>query len=172
MRFALLGLVLATALGIGLFTTIGSGTTQGRPVIGEAAPTFSLPRLGGGAPVGIPSDGGGGGKPAVLLFYASDCTPCRAEIPAVAAFYRHQRSKSVALIGVAAADPDPVGFARSSGITFPVGLDNSLDVTEGKYYFTALPEAVFVNRNGTIAGIHYGAITPVELAGEEAHLAG
>ena len=36
-------------------------------------------------------------------------------------------------------------------------------MTEGHFYFTGLPEAVFVNGDGTIADIHYGALTPAQL---------
>jgi peroxiredoxin len=166
-----IGLVLAAALAIGLFTTLGSNSTTGGASTGHPAPDFSLPRLGGGAPVGIPDSGGSSGHPAVLLFYASDCTPCRTEIPQVAAFYRHQHDPAVSLIGVAAGDPNPTAFAKASGVTFPVALDSSLSVTESTYAFTGLPEAVFVKGDGTIKSIHYGAVTPAELlAGERALL--
>ncbi len=171
-RFLVLGLVLAAALGIGLFTTVGANVTSGRPNAGGPAPGFSLPRLGGGPAVGIPADGGAHGRPAVVLFYASDCVPCQTEIPKLAATYRHQRAAggrgaTVAVIGVAAADPAPASFARKSGITFPVGLDPSLAVTGGTYAFTEIPESVFVTGDGTIAAIHYGALTSAELlAGE------
>jgi peroxiredoxin len=169
--FLFIGVGLAVALAAGLFTTTGSNPNSGRPVVGAAAPTFSLPRLGGGARVGIPADGANGRRAAVLIFYASDCIPCRTEMPALAAAYRAQRRPKVALIGVAANDPSPAAFATSSGITFPVGLDNSFNVTEGQYDFTAIPEAVFVTASGTIDDIHYGAITPAQLAAGERRLA-
>jgi thiol-disulfide isomerase/thioredoxin len=162
-----LGLVLAALLGVGLFTTVGGGHAPGRPNPGDAAPAFSLPRLGGGRPVGIPTDGGAAGHPVVVLFYASDCVPCQGEIPKLATVYRAQEARgtpAVSLIGVAAADPAPAAFARRSGVTFPVGLDDNLDVTQGKYDFSEIPEAVFVNGQGTIVDIHYGALTPAELA--------
>lgn len=52
---------------------------------------------------------------------------------------------------------------HSSGVTFPVGADRRYTVTEGLFYFTGLPEAVFVNGDGSIAAIHYGALTPAQL---------
>jgi thiol-disulfide isomerase/thioredoxin len=168
-----LGIVLAAALAVGLFTSLGSSSKPdaSRAATGHPAPGFSLPRLGGGPNVGIPTDGGAAGRPAVVLFYASNCVPCQAEIPKLAAVYRTQKHPAVALIGVAGADPNPKAFASTSGVTFPVGLDNSLDVTEGRYAFTGLPEAVFVKGDGTIASIHYGAITPAQLlSGERALL--
>jgi thiol-disulfide isomerase/thioredoxin len=168
--FLVVGVVLAAGLAVGLFTTAGSSPSSGRPGAGSAAPTFSLPRLGGGAAVGIPADGANGTRPAVLLFYASDCVPCHAEIPALARAYRAQPRHPVAVVGVAAADPSPAAFARASGVSFPVGLDDKLDVTEGRYAFTAIPEAVFVKADGSIDAIHYGAITPAQLAAGERRL--
>lgn len=165
--FLAIGLVLAAALGVGLFTQVGTGKAGGRPAAGDPVPSFTLARLGGGGTVGVPADGGGGGKPAVLLFYASWCQPCQAEVPAIAATYRHEQrahsrlATTVALLGVVGNDPTATAerFVRQSGVTFPSGADKHFTVTDGLFYFTALPESVFVTGTGTIAHIHYGALS-------------
>jgi len=165
--FLVVGIVLAVALGIGLFTGVGTGKSGGRPVPGDPVPSFSLPKVGGGASVGVPSDGGGNGRPAILLFFASWCEPCQAEVPAIASTYhrqqvRHSRlATTVALIGVVGSDPTATAlrFMRRSGVTFPSGADKDFTVTRGLFYFTGLPETVFVSATGTIATVHYGAIS-------------
>jgi peroxiredoxin len=162
------GTVLATALGVGLFTSFGTGA-HGAPAVGAAAPTFSLPRLGGGETVGLSDDG----SPAVLVFFASWCTPCRAEVPAIAAVYRAQGSgRRVSVIGVDGLDPTnkALAFVRGSHVTFPVAVDADYQVTEGLYYFDGDPDAVFVNANGTIAHIVHGPITAAELVTWERRL--
>lgn len=167
--FLAVGIVLAVALGIGLFTGVGTGKSGGRPVAGDQVPSFTLPKLGGGATIGVPADGGGNGRPAILLFYASWCKPCQAEVPAIAATYRRQQERhsrlatTVALIGVVGNDPaaTALSFAHQSGVTFPSGVDKNYTVTEGLFYFTGLPETVFVSGTGTIAAVHYGAISTV-----------
>jgi thiol-disulfide isomerase/thioredoxin len=173
--FLLIGVVLALGLGIGLFTGVGTGTSNGRPAVGHPAPTFSLPRLGRAGTVGIPANGGAHGHPAVLLFYASWCPPCHAEMPALANEYRSQRRDGgklarVSVVGVDGYDPtaDALAFAKQAGITFPVGEDSKYDVTEGLYYLTGDPDAVFVYADGTIAKIVQGPVTVDQFrSGEE-----
>jgi cytochrome c biogenesis protein CcmG, thiol:disulfide interchange protein DsbE len=171
--FLVVGIVLAVALGIGLFTGVGTGgskgsgngATSGRPTVGDPVPGFSLPRLGGGAAVSVPGDGGGHGRPAVLLFFASWCGPCQTEIPALATALRHHPT-TVAVIGIDGSDPtaNALTFDRRSGVSFPVGADRSFSVTEGLFDFSGLPEAVFVRRDGTVVGVLYGALSAASLS--------
>jgi thiol-disulfide isomerase/thioredoxin len=168
--FLLVGLVLAGALAIGLFTGVGTRASAGPPQTGSAAPTFSLHKLGGPGTVGTPADGGGNGHPAILLFFASWCAPCRGEIPALAAAYRQAQATGgpltgVRLIGVDGADPtsDALAFVHASGVTFPVAADADYQVTENLYYFTGDPEAVAITADGQIAHIQRGPITVAQL---------
>jgi thiol-disulfide isomerase/thioredoxin len=166
------GIVLATALGIGLFSSLGT-PKQVVPAVGATAPSFSLGRLGGGGTVGTPADGGGSGRPVVLVFFASWCTPCAAEMPALAAVYRHQSPRGrIQVIGVDGMDPtkDALAFVRRSGVGFPVAADPLYQVTEGLYFFTGDPDAVFIDSDGTIAGIVRGPITAAQLTAWERRL--
>jgi thiol-disulfide isomerase/thioredoxin len=174
----LLGVVLAIALGVGLFTSFGSSPTSGQLQVGELAPAFSLPKLTGAGRVGVPADGGGHGRPAVVLFFASWCAPCRAEIPALARIYRQQQASrsplaKVALLGVDTADPEPnaLNFVRSSGVTFPVAADAQYVVID-RYGFVGDPDAVFVEGNGTVAGIEEGPLSAASLVSWEHRLLG
>ena len=180
--FLLLGVVLAAGLAAVLFalraqsTSTSSGTA---PVgAGRSAPHFSLPALGAGkTKVGVPEDGGGRGRPAILIFFASWCSSCQREIPALAATYRRQHEEhsplaKVAVIGVDANDPTPnaLAFVRSSGVTFPVAADTSFAVTQTLFDFSHLPESVFVEGDGTIAGVHLGPLSPNRFASWERRL--
>jgi thiol-disulfide isomerase/thioredoxin len=167
--FLLVGVVLAAGLGVGLFSTIGTGR-HGPPSPGSAAPSFSLPRLGGHGTVGTPEDGGGNGRPAVLVFFASWCAPCQAEMPALASAYSAQQRHGgklagIAVIGVDTADPpsQALVFVHKSMVTFPVAADRVFIVTEGTYFFDGDPDAVFIDGDGTIVHITRGAITPAQL---------
>jgi peroxiredoxin len=171
--FLAIGVVVAAGLGVGLFTTLGT-TTHGPPKVGAVAPSFSLAELGGTRSIGTPADGGGGGKPVVLVFFASWCPPCHAEIPAIAATYREQNPRTrVQIIGVDGMDPTNAAltFVHGDGVTFPVVADSDYSVTEGLYAFTGDPDAVFVDRDGTIVHIVRGPITRAELLSWERRLA-
>lgn len=175
--FLLAGTVIAAALGVGLFTGVGTRSTGGRPVPGATVPAFSLPRLGGGGSVAVPAAGGGNGTPAILLFFASWCGPCQAEVPAVArTYHRQQRDGSrlakVALIGIDVSDPraNALAFVHRSGVTFPVGADASSTVMNGVFQFTGLPDTVFVDPSGKIAAIRRGALSSAGLVSWEKKL--
>lgn len=175
--FLLIGVVLAGVLAVFLFTDVGTRQHTRRPTAGSAVPAFSLPRLGGAGRVGVPADGGGDGRPAILLFFASWCTPCQREIPALARTYRSQQAAKstlarVSLIGVDGSDPkaDAVAFVHSSGVSFPVAADSSYTVTQGLFEFTGLPESVFVKGDGTIAGIHLGPLSTASFVSWERKL--
>src|ERR1039458_2430434 len=77
-----------------------------------------------------------------------------------------------AVIGVDGNDPtgDALKFAHESGVTFPVAVDPYYQVTEGLYYFSGDPDAVFINGNGTIEHIVRGPITRSELVTWERRL--
>jgi thiol-disulfide isomerase/thioredoxin len=163
--FLAVGVILAAALGVVLFSSFGSSGSP-LPEVGSAAPSFSLAALGGRGSVGVPADGGANGRPAVLVFFASWCPPCRTEIPAIAQAYRDQRAGAkVAVIGVDGMDTPSaaLSFVRASGVTFPVAADTRYSVTEALYALTGEPDAVFIAGDGTIARIVHGPITAAQL---------
>jgi thiol-disulfide isomerase/thioredoxin len=185
-RFLVIGVVLAAALGVGLFTSVGtsqgtpgsgSGSGSGGPYAGGPVPGFTAPNVGpvGGSQVSVPGDGGSGGTPAVLLFFGNWCPSCHQELPPLAAEVRQDAAAggSLARIHVIGVDSEDSrssaqSFIRSSGVTFPVAYDPDISITSGLFYFTGDPYAVFVRGNGTIDRIVRGdVLTPSSLAADE-----
>jgi thiol-disulfide isomerase/thioredoxin len=175
--FLVVGLVAAVALGIGLFTSIGTNANSGPPHRGGRVPSFTAARLNGSGTLQVPGDGGSGGTPAVLLFFGSWCPSCHGELPPLAAAVRRQEESGGALakvrvIGVDSEDTKSVGeaFVKSSGVGFAVVRDPYLAITSGDFYFDGDPDAVFVNGNGTISAIVPGALSVAKLTAEEKKL--
>jgi cytochrome c biogenesis protein CcmG/thiol:disulfide interchange protein DsbE len=133
--------------------------------VGKPVPTFRLPNLTGVGTVGVAENGGGMGKAAVLVFFASWCGPCQQEMPALAAAVSNGAAGTAAVIGIDGADGQAAAqaFVKKDNVTFPVGVDSVYAVTSGEFGFAGLPETVFVNGKGIITEIHFGATTPALL---------
>jgi thiol-disulfide isomerase/thioredoxin len=169
MVIAALMSAVAIALGVGLFTSVGTSKASGPPQSGGMAPAFSLTGLNVPGRVGTPQSGGGDGRPMVVLFMGDWCTICHSEIPPIAAKVKELRSGRSALghlavIGVDSEDtlPDALAFVKSSGVSFPVGDDATAHVMNGVYGFEGDPYAVFIEGSGRIMEIHPG---PLSVAG-------
>jgi thiol-disulfide isomerase/thioredoxin len=175
--FLVVGLVAAVALGIGLFTSVGTNTKTGPPHRGGPVPSFTAARLKSAGTLAVPGDGGGAGTPVVLLFFGSWCPSCHGELPPLAAAVHRQEAAGGALakvrvIGVDSEDTKSVGeaFVTQSGVSFPVVRDPGLAITSGDFYFDGDPNAVFITANGTISAIVPGALSPAKLTAEEKKL--
>lgn len=123
--------------------------------IGRDAPSFALTRLGGGAMV---TSDDFAGRPHVVNFFASWCTPCRAEHPQLMAL----KDEGVTVLGVAYKDEPEASaiFLRELGDPFAaVALD-----PEGRYALElgvagAVPETFVIGADGRVLAVHRGPLT-------------
>jgi thiol-disulfide isomerase/thioredoxin len=65
-----------------------------------------------------------GGKVVVINFWATWCAPCRAEMPALEAFYRKYRDRGLVMLAISLDEPGDVGAVREvmRSYTFPAAL--------------------------------------------------
>jgi thiol-disulfide isomerase/thioredoxin len=175
--FLLIGTAVALALGIGLFTSVGSGPNAGGAREGSPVPAFTRQNIGPvGAPqVSVPAHGGADGTPTVLLFFGNWCTACHQELPPLAAAVQAQGKAGGALSRIHVVGVDDLdssssakAFIKATGVTFPVAYDPDASVTSGTFYFDGDPFAVFVNGDGTIGRIVRGdVLTPSSFTADE-----
>ncbi|WP_408897836.1 TlpA family protein disulfide reductase [Nocardioides sp. R1-1] len=130
--------------------------TAGR---GEAArlPDLELDCLGGESGAALSEVHG----PAVINFWASNCGPCRTEMPALQEF--HERyGDQVTVLGVNWLDTYPgagIDLARQSGVTYPSLADGCGDLQETDLELGAgLPFFLFVAEDGTVSRPHAGGV--------------
>ena len=154
---------LAVALVLGLFALLIWKVAQGshkEAAPGKAAPDFTLSRIGGPGDLQLSSLRG---KAVVLNFWASWCSPCKREAPALQAVSKTW-GKRVVVLGVDVNDfqGDARGFMRKYGLTYPVVHDNK-NVTTPKYGLTGLPETFFLDRRGRIVEHVPGEVRAADL---------
>ena len=93
------------------------------------------------------------GKVVLVNFWATDCVPCRQEMPAMAETYRRFRPHGLEAIFIAMPydRPDHVlHFARSSALPFPVALDIQGEAARAFGGVRATPTAFVVDKRGQI----------------------
>jgi len=127
---------------------------------GQAAPDFTLQQFDGG--VFRLTDHRGQGV--VLNFWASWCTPCRAEMPYFETTYRTYQERGVIFLGVAVQDnaESARAFLRELGITYPSGLDEGNEIAL-RYQLVGLPTTVFIAPDGKVIRKQTGAISDDQL---------
>lgn len=70
------------------------------------------------------------GKVVLLNFWASWCTPCREEMPAMEKLYQEYRGNNFVVLAVAVKDrkQDAIDFVKELKITYPIALDPEAQV--------------------------------------------
>lgn len=123
---------------------------------GKAAPDFALQTL-DGQTLKL-SDLRG--KAVVLNFWATWCTPCKAEMPWFVDFQKQYGGQGLQIVGVAmddSAKEDIDKFAKQMGVNYPVVLGKeSLADQYGGVEF--LPTTFYIDRSGNIQDRVFGIV--------------
>lgn len=132
--------------------------TTGGPLIGKPAPPFALRDL-DGSTVRLERFRG---RPVVINFWASWCTPCRQEAPLFRELSDQQAtSGGLAMIGILfqeTSDSNARNFLREFALTYPTLRDPGAR-TAIDYGVSGIPETVFIDRQGVVQYLDRGALT-------------
>ncbi|MGC9963328.1 MAG: TlpA disulfide reductase family protein [Acidimicrobiales bacterium] len=103
------------------------------------------------------------GRPVVVNMWASYCTVCTSETPAIESVARTMAAK-VGFVGVDSTDVRSAGlaFVHKYGVTYPQLFDPTAIVATG-YGIPGLPVTVFITAGGKVAGEYIGALTVTSL---------
>lgn len=149
---------------VALFVVVGVGLFKSRPAaqLGGPAPAFSLPVLGEESRKLGPADLKG--RPAVINFWASWCTPCRQEAPELAKVA--ESDDRVRFLGVNFLDgqTQALAYVKEFGIKYPSVRDTSGRVPKQLYGVTGAPETFFLDAKGNVVGRYIGGFAPGQLA--------
>lgn len=159
-------IVLAASLGwTALTAPVGGATTNGQipaPREGFMAPDFTLLDAQGVA-VRL-SDLRG--QVVLVNLWASWCSPCKAEMPAMQKVYDDYAARGFTILAVNTTFQDTqenaLAFAASRGLTFPILWDTDGGVSQ-QYQVRAMPTSFFVDREGIIRRAVFGGPMPEAL---------
>lgn len=130
------------------------------PLIGQTAPTFTLPPVDGGAPIDLASLRG---RPVVINFWATWCQPCLAEHAALVGGARDLAGQAH-FLGVVFDDEaeNVAAFLRQQGSSYPSLQDDGGQVAMA-YGVYGVPETFFIDAQGVIVSKYVGPLSPEDL---------
>ena len=120
----------------------------------EKSSSFTLPKFGGGQLHLADYKG----KPVVLNFWATWCTPCRTETPWFVELYKKYKGEGLEVVGISMDEPDNPRvpkFIANAGIDYPIAFGND-DVADAFGANMSLPVTVIIGRDGHIAKTIHG----------------
>ncbi|MFC1932120.1 TlpA family protein disulfide reductase [Chloroflexota bacterium] len=147
---ATLMLILTVGLLIaGCASSSTSGGSAQAPQVGKLAPDFQLLNLEGQSI----SLNDFRGSPVILNFWATWCSPCRAEMPFLQEIYEDWtgKSPSVAMLTINIKENSTrvKDFLETYNLSLPVLLDTDGNVSN-KYNITGIPTTFFIDKDGII----------------------
>lgn len=121
---------------------------SGQSLVGEAAPDFSLPLVGGGEVTLSQLRG----KVVLLNFWATWCPPCRAEMPSMERLYAQLKDSGFELLAVNV-EVDGLTilpeYFQKHPHSFPVPVDTEGEISNN-YGVFRFPESFVIDREGKV----------------------
>jgi peroxiredoxin len=137
--------------------------------LGAPAPDFTLQNADGNA-VRLSELKG---KPVLINFWATWCTPCREEMPAMQEVYDQYRDQGLVILAIDMEEDLRTvrRWIEQGGFTFTFLLDSEGEQVK-RYNVTAAPTSYFVDRGGVIKDLKLGALSRTEMQAKVQQLVG
>jgi len=100
------------------------------------------------------------GHPLWIIFWKTDCDPCEAEAPDVAAAYAAHRSEGLVVLGIDVWDTSAAvrDYAGKHGLAYPIAVDSST-AFKPAYGIWGAPTHYFIGSDGIIRDRYFGPMT-------------
>ena len=141
--------------------TLPGTSTVPPPTVGAPAQDFTLTTI-DGTTVSL---GQFQGQPVWIVFGASWCAGCQAEISDIVAAQKQYGAQGLVILGVNISESQSAvrDYAERVGITFPIGADTESSIADA-YRVSAIPAHFFVGEDGVLREIRQGAVSPETIA--------
>lgn len=105
------------------------------------------------------------GKTVFLNFWATWCSPCKAEMPDIQKLYEEFQQEDVVILGVAApnlgrekSEEGIKGFLEENGYTYPVVMDTGAEAFQA-YGINSFPTTFMIDKDGNVFGYISGQLS-------------
>lgn len=146
-----------------LLAAMGAGLPLGYLALQSAAvPVMDMVLLDGSRHKPVDFEG----RVTLVNFWATSCSVCVAEMPAMAETYQHFRGRGFSVVAVAMQHDAPsrvVHFVQSRALPFPVAIDNTGAVARAWGDVALTPTSFLVNQSGKVIKRYQGAPNFAEL---------
>jgi len=153
----LLTAILVTIVTTGLLITGCAGDSESESsvaTVGEAAPNFELQNLDGQS-ISLSSLKG---KPVLVNFWATWCSPCVSEMPYIQEIHEDWSDSGLMVLAINMGDSasEVEQFLQEHDLSLPVLLDIK-KVAAPKYGIRAIPTTFFIDKDGIVRNKVIGA---------------
>ena len=120
----------------------------GSVAVGKPMPAIQAKLLDTSATVRIAP---GDGKVTIINFWASWCAPCRAEMPALQAYYEKHKAQGLQIVAISMDEPGDIDKVRAIAqlYTFPIALQADADFS-GLSRIWRMPSTFVMDQNGVL----------------------
>lgn len=141
--------------GYAISSAVFSKDRAGAPVAGDKPPAIKLLGLDGN----VHTLADYKGKAVVINFWATWCTYCVKEMPALEAQWQKWRDEGVVILGINTGEDEMTvrNFTEQTGVTFPILFDKDTEAVRD-YGVVPMPTTFFVDKNGKIFSVHQGEL--------------
>ncbi len=143
------------------------GQADAALIPGQPAPDFQLTSL-DGEQVHLAELKG---KPVIVNFWATWCTPCRKEMPDFQQVWDRYKDQGLQLYGINIGE-SKVGvadFRDKVGVNFPLLIDTK-ETVQSDYRILPLPATFFIDRNGIVQAVYQYQMTRAQMEAETLRL--